>query len=176
MEEWLQLLRCFQMTADLQQGDLVFTHGKGIVDWAIRVGEKIRFKRGSKYNHVAMIVGPLEGDDYSVIEAESGGVVFGKLSDLMARGPVYVCPPPPVVRRTKALQFMYAQEGTRYGWLTVVSTVISIILPGSVNFITPSTWICSAVVGEALRYGGWLHNWADVYQVTPAQLYEALND
>lgn len=44
------------------------------------------------------------------------------------------------------------------------------------RFVVPrtSTIICSAVAALALLAGGWLKQWPDLYQVTPARLAEAL--
>jgi hypothetical protein len=155
------------------QGDLVFCHGKGFISWAIRFAERIRFRRGTKFNHVAVLVGPV-GEDWRVIEALGSGVKYGLLSELMASGPVQIVSPPSMCSRLQILRFMQAQEGSKYGFLTIVSTALSLILPGSITFFAPGTWICSAVVGEALRFAGWLHNWPDIYQVSPAQLYAAV--
>lgn len=164
------------MTSDIQPGDLVFSHGRGIIDWTIRAAEWVRFRRGSKYNHVGMIGWQLKDGDWVVLEAESQGMTNATLTSLTSKGEVLITSPPPEVKRLRAIDFMNLQFGDRYGFITIVSVAISIILPGSIRLFRPGTWICSAVVAEALRFGGWYCRWDDIYGVTPAQLYEAVAD
>jgi hypothetical protein len=158
----------------LKAGDLAFCHGGGIVDWGIRAAEWLRFRKGSRYNHVAVLNAPLGDGDWSVIEAESPGVIMSTLSSLTAHGEVKIVSVPVVCNRQDVVQFMRFQLGEKYGFLTIASLLVSLILPGSVNFYKPGTWICSAVAAEALRYGGWFHQWDNIYQVSPAQLYQVL--
>ena len=70
--------------------------------------------------------------------------------------------------------FMTTQTGQRYGFVSIVSLAVSLILPGALSLYKPGTWICSAVVAEALRFGGWYHQWPNVYQVVPSELYTAV--
>jgi hypothetical protein len=155
-------------------GDLCFCHGKGIVDWAIRAAEWLRFRKGAKYNHVGMLVEYLGNGDWSVIEAESPGIIMTTLSSLRAHGEVEIVPLPYPCQSDRAVNFMKYQIGEQYGFLTIASLIVSLILPGSLSLYKPGTWICSAVIAEALRYGGWYCQWTNVYQVTPAQLYIAV--
>lgn len=161
----------------MEPGDLVFCHSKGVIGKAIRLGEWLRFRRGSHYNHVAILDQPVSGttDDWWVIQAEARGVSeTGKLSDIAPGGSYTVVPLPKGVDSLQVLDFASAQVGRPYGFVTIASIVVSLLLPKFINIMLPDTWICSAVAAESLRAGGWLHNWADVYQVTPAQLWDAL--
>ena len=161
-----------------QPGDIIFCHGRSLVDWGIRVAEWLRFRRGSYYNHVAMLWRyDEELGDWMIIEAESRGVTTNTLSFRLARCTVKVYAQPAAIRSPNdPINFMLNQQGDKYGFLTLVSLIPSLILPGMISFYKPGTWICSAVVAEALRYGGWLYNWTNMYQTTPAQLYEAIQN
>ena len=155
-------------------GDLVFAHSSGIIGRAIRLAERVRWRGGDAYNHVA-VVAEADGTDWRVIQAEARGVTStGLLSTITPGGTHKVVQLPAGVDPARVLAFAHAQVGRRYGFLTIVSIVVTLFAPKFVNVMLPDTWICSAVAAEALRYGGWLHNWDDVYQVSPAQLWEAV--
>ena len=114
----------------IQRGDLVFCRGKGVVDWAIRAAEWLRFRGGAKYNHVAVIAGRMPNGDWSVIEAESPGIITASLSSLRLHGDVEIIPMPHPASPDRAVRFMTYQGGDKYGFLTIASLVVSIILPG----------------------------------------------
>ena len=76
------------------------------------------------------------------------------------------------------MQFAQAQVAAkaRYSLGSILSIAFDIITPNWFPEVRrDNTWICSALVGEALRFGGWLHCWGSVYCVTPAQLFDALH-
>lgn len=156
------------------EGDLIFCHSTGVISRAIRMAEWVRWRKGSTYNHVAILdVHQLDG--WSVIQAESRGVTRGaKLSTIAPGGTYSIVGLPTGCNRAEVLAFARAQVGRRYGFVTIVSCLLTILTPGAVNFMLGSTWICSAVAAESLRCGGWIHDWPDLYQCTPAQLWEAL--
>lgn len=166
----------------MQAGDLVFCHSAGLIGKAIRVAEWLRFRRGSKFNHVAQLYKPTEdGKDWYVIQAEAKGVTKDKRLSTIAPGGAYVVVPSPCnnikgcVTTEDQLDFAIAQVGDKYGFLTIASIVVSLLLPRFINVMLPNTWICSAVAAESLRCGGWVHNWPNIYQVSPAQLWEAVS-
>jgi hypothetical protein len=68
------------------------------------------------------------------------------------------------------------EVGAEYGFGSIASIVVTELSPRPVrfDFRRGGTWICSALGAEALRAGGWYHQWPDIYQVRPAQLYSAL--
>lgn len=163
------------MTPTYQPGDLVFCHGRGFVAGAIRLAERLRFRGGDFYNHVAVLM-ERDGVDWRVVQAEGRGVTSsGFLSHLAPGGKYVVVPPPAGIDRAQVLAFAQAQVGERYGFLTIASIVATLLSPKFVNVMLPYTWICSALAAESLRAGGWLHNWGDIYQVSPAQLWDALS-
>ncbi|MEI8101791.1 MAG: YiiX/YebB-like N1pC/P60 family cysteine hydrolase [Bacteroidota bacterium] len=166
-------------TTEIQAGDLVFCHSKGAISRAIRIAQWVRWRKGSKFNHVA-IIDEIKGDTVYVIQAESSGVTgknhHRKTLDQIAIGGTYeIVKPPSKTVRTRILYFAREQVGSRYGFFTIVSILMNILSPKwFVAIRLANTWICSAVTAESLRYGGWYEEWYDIYQVTPAELYLAL--
>ena len=155
-------------------GDIVFAHSNGLMGRAIRFGEMLRWRKGSHWNH-ACVVSRVEQDGTAyVIQADIRGVNEARLDSV---GQYVIIELPARVNRNKVLAFTKAQVGSKYGILSILSIVFDILSPNWFPSVRmPRTWICSAVTGEALRYGGWLQNWDDLYCVTPAQLFDALAD
>ena len=162
--------------AGARAGDLVFAHGSGAVSRAIRIAERIRWSGGAGWNHVAWLDHQDATGRWVIGQAEAHGVTRDKPLESVAgpKGSYVIVSAPTAVDRDRLLEFLRGQVGTRYGFLTIASIVVTLLSPRFVNVMLPGTWICSAVVGEGLRYGGWLHNWPDLYQVAPAELWDAL--
>lgn len=164
----------------LQSGDLVFVHGKGLVARAIRICQWLRRdwhgteRAGAHWNHVAILDKCFRtdfGDYWTVIQAAGKGVTdTGWLHEL---GPYEIVPLPFCDAET-VLRFARAQMGVPYGFLTIASILLTLFTPRFVEFRRGNTWICSALVGEAMRFGGWLRDWQSIYEVSPAQLYIAV--
>lgn len=157
-------------------GDLVFCHSVDIVGRFIRLAERIRFRGGSMYNHVATLNEwhTEDGGFWTVIQAEAHGITDYRELDDVAPGGSYTIVPTPAQNVAQQLAFLRAQVGEPYGFLTIASILVNLMLPKFIDVELPGTWICSAVAAEALRAGGWLHNWPDIYEVSPAQLFEIL--
>jgi hypothetical protein len=163
----------------IQAGDLVFCHSKGLVGKGIRLAEWLRFRKGDKWNHVAIIDRPVVDGrpdyDWYVIQAEAHGVTnTGKLSTIAPGGDYIVLPLPRAADAAKVIEFATAQVGRRYGFVTIVSILVTLLSPKFFNVMLPNTWICSAVAAESLRYAGWYHSWDDVYQVNPSEFWESV--
>jgi hypothetical protein len=144
--------------------------------WLIRVGEWISFRK-CDWNHM-FIIDRVDNLVPYVLQATLKGVTDSVLLEEIAPGGKYVTfAPPDGVTREGLLYFARKQVGLRYGYWTIVAIAIDIVtwqwFPAFRGARKPS-WICSALGCEALRYGGWLHEWLDIYTVTPAQAYEAL--
>lgn len=155
----------------MQPGDLIFCRGRGAIARAIRIGEWLRGGRG-RWNHVAVITA-VDHDGIEVIQAEGRGVTCRKvwmLEDIAPEVEVVT----PKCDQLAQVAFLRAQVGSTYGWITIASICITIIAPWFLTVRIPDTWICSAVAAESLRVGGWFHDWPDIYQVTPQQLYDAV--
>jgi len=155
---------------NIRVGDIVFAHSNGIMGRAIRFGETLRWKRGSEFNHVAIVSEIRKGVPY-VIQAEPRGITNDK--PITSVGLFITRRPPRGVDPKKVVAFARAQVGLKYGWLSIVSVFFDILTPNWFpSFRRDNTWICSALAAESLRFGGWLHSWADIYVVTPAQLWD----
>lgn len=156
------------------EGDLVFCHSTGIISRAIRVAEWIRWRKGSTYNHVAILdVQQLDG--WTVIQAEARGVTRGaKLSTIAPGGTYSIVGLPTGCNRAEVLAWARQSVGRRYGWVTIVSILVTIFSPGFFDVMLPFTYICSALAADSLGHGGWMQQWSDIYAVTPAQLWDAL--
>ena len=157
--------------SDVQVGDIVFAHTGTFFGRVIRLGEWIRWRKGAFYNHVCVVNEIRDGIPF-VIQAETRGVTDDK--PLSTLGQTLVVFPPETVDVDKMLAFYRSQLGKRYGWLTILSIAFNILTPAWLSVRWAWTWVCSAITAEALRAGGWFHDWPDIYQVTPAQLYDAV--
>ena len=159
-----------------QPGDIGFAHSNGIMGKAIRFGERLRWGvKPSHWNH-AFIVDTVEHDGeewvVTIIQAEPSGVTQGKRIETV--GDYILVEPLPTHSRASILAFARAQVGSHYGWGSIASNVLDILTPDWFpSFRSQDSWICSALVAEALRFAGWLYDWGDIYIVTPAQLFSA---
>ena len=156
-------------------GDLIFAHGKGFIARAIQFGELLRWKRGRRWNHTAIVVEVKPGA-VRVVQAEGHGVTSRWMRSVHEVAPVVELVPCPAPDWQRVVEFADAQVHDDYGFLTIFSIACSIVAPWFLTIRQPGTWVCSALAGECLRAGGWLHDWPDVYQVSPAQLYGAVKD
>jgi len=158
----------------VRPGDVGLSHSNGLMGRAIRFGERIRWgERPSHWNH-AFVVDRVEGDKVYVIQAEPSGVTNDKTIDTV--GEYELITPPSNVNVDNMLTFARSQVGSRYGWLSILSIVFDIATPSWFWSVRrPHTWICSALVAESLRAGGWIVDWGDIYCVTPAQVKQSLS-
>lgn len=106
-----------------------------------------------------------------MIQANSHGVGVASLQDFTNYELVSL---PSTCSSGMAWIFANAQVGDKYGWVTDVSMGLNMLTPDRFSLRKPGTWQCAALVAEALRFGGWLHDWPDIYALFPAQVYEAL--
>jgi len=167
-----------------QPGDIGFSHSDGLMGKAIRFGERIRWgEKPSHWNHafivdeVKLVGSVTEGYrlETTVIQAEPSGVTNDK--PISSVGAYTLMEPTPRMSRAAILEFARSQVGSEYGWGSIASCALDCMTPNwAPSFRRPGTWICSALVAEALRFGGWLHNFDDIYTVTPAQLFEAFGN
>ena len=121
------------------------------------------------------VVDRIENGTAYIIQATLRGVTdSAPLGSL--KGTVIIMSPP--CDRDKLLEFCRAQVGAKYSFLTILSIACDIVswnwVPAVMNSYRQS-WICSGLVCEGLRYGGWLHQFVNLYVVTPQQAFESLN-
>ena len=154
-------------------GAIGFCRSKGLIGRLIRLGERLRFRKGI-VNH-AFIVHP----SGKVWQAEARGVTSTRTLDEVAPGgKIWLLPFPEHVDVERVFVFCEQNVGKPYGWLTIFNLAIDIITPKWFPaFRSEGSWICSALVAEALRTGGWVRKglWPDIYTVTPQQLKDVLD-
>ena len=139
---------------------------------AIRLGERLRGKRGSFFNH-ACLIDRIEGDQIYILQAEPVGVTNDKLIESI--GSYVIVEPPDSVDKDRMMEFARKQVGLNYDWFAIMSILVDILTPNWFPaFRHGNTWICSALVAESMRFGGWYHGWPDIYIPTPAQLWVAI--
>lgn len=157
-------------------GDLVFTHSRSVIGKAIRLAERLHWRTGSTYSHVA-ILDAKAMTGWRVIQAERRGVTRGVLlSDLATPGKYTVVSLPEDVCRSDVLEFARSKVGTKYGVGSLFSILFNILTPHFVrlDFRRDNTLICSALASLALLAGGWMSPIGDYYSESPAQLWSAL--
>ena len=160
-------------------GSIGVAHTPDAMGLLIRVGESIRFKRGSNWNHGFIVSDETDenGSPY-LIQAQIKGVTDTMtLAELP--GDWMILPMPKGVNRARVLQFAKSQVGIRYGFVTILAIALDILTWNwfpSFRGARRQSWICSALAFESLRFGGYLHNVVDIYEVTPADLYNFLTE
>lgn len=153
-----------------------FARTNDFVGRTIRFGEFLRFRSGDKWNHVFHIDSIKDGIPY-VLQADARGVTNDK--PLSSVGEYVLMDIRHLCDTDKVLFFARKQIKDRYSWSTILAIAVDIILPQwAPSFRSASkrktSWICSTLGAEALRFGGWYHDWPDIYFITPAQLSSVL--
>ena len=154
-----------------QAGDIIFAHSNGIMGRLIRMGERLRWGEHASYWNHAAIVSRIENGEAFVIQADLRGVNEAPLESV---GIYKLVSLPDGVSKDTVLRFLNAQVGSKYGLLSILCIALDLLTWNSAPDLRRSgTWICSALVAESLRAGGWFcpaSNYGDIYTVTPAQL------
>lgn len=160
-----------------QAGDLVLCHSKGIIGKAIRFAEKHdRDGKYSKWNHVA-ILDYQAGSDWYIIQAEAKGVTNHRFLTGVAPGGEYeIIPLPSSVNREALLYFARTQVGKKYGYTSILSCALNMVLPDFLCLRQANTWICSGLAAGALWFAGFdgATLWPDLYSVTPADIAQSV--
>jgi len=161
----------------LKAGQVGFARSNGTMGKLIRFGEAISTGRG-EVNHmfiVDYVDYKSESSPYQVyvIQAELKGVTRGSL----LTGEYVILQPPKTVNLAKVLKFARRQVGLEYGVLTIFAIAFDIVtwswVPSLRGARKPS-WICSALGAESSRFGGWLHDFIDIYDCTPQVVLDAM--
>jgi len=139
---------------DYDPGDFILTHSKCFVSRIIRWGQKLRFwgerRKYTWWNHAALIVSK-EGD---LIEALGRGVVPNKISAyaLVEYTVVRIHPELANVHdRDEVVAYGKWALGEKYGYLTIVSIALNLIVGGKFTFFIDGQTICSGLVARALE-------------------------
>lgn len=157
----------------MNSGDLVFCSTKGIIGKGIRWAQRREQNdRYSRWNHVAILDrrDNVTGE-WFIIQAEPTGVTNDKLLSSI-NGDYEIIPLPVILNPDKFLEFVRAQVGHKYGYLSIFSCALDMFLPDSICLRKDGTWICSGLVAGALWYCGFkkVTTWSDMYTETPAGL------
>jgi len=158
----------------MQAGDLVFCRTTGIIGKAIRVAQHFDGDgKYSKWNHVAVLDRQDSAGNWLVIQAEPKGVTNDKYLDDVAPGGNYeILALPQGANQAEFLKFIRFQIGFSYGFISILSCAIDILLPNSICLRKANTWICSGLVAAGLMFSGFTDalTWPDLYTRTPAQI------
>ncbi len=162
--------------AQYEPGDFILTHGDTFFSRLIRIGQWLRFHgTDNKYtwwSHAALIV----SKDGDLIEALGKGVRRGKLSrykpteyHLVRLGAIATAQD-----REQAVAFALWCLGEKYGRMTIVSIVLSLLTGGKFNFGFDGQAICSGLVARALERTNAIFNRTPSH-IMPADLAKYFN-
>jgi len=165
------------MPFNLEPGDAIFAHSKDLYGRLIRYAEALRWWRGHKWNHMA-IVESIDTDGTVWVIQMARRCQRVRLQDVAPGGTIKVIKPPSDVDRDRAVRYARSLVGIKYAVLTIVSIVISLFTPTAlqVDFHRGGpALICSALVARAWEHGGWICP-VDPFQISPAQFDMFLGD
>lgn len=175
----------------MKSGDIVICRSSGLVGKGIRFAQRRMRKhylhspiaghddKWWRWNHVAVLNKDMGNGDWTIFQAEAKGVTDYRLLSTVAPGGEYiVIPLPAKANRAKFLAFLKTQVGKHYGYLSILSCFVDMILPDKVCLRRSDTWICSGLVAGALWFAGFpgAFAWPDLYTVVPAEIAEACSE
>lgn len=148
-------------------GDVLLCHRKGLVSGIIRAGERIRFKSGARWSHVAFVDTPT-----TVIEALTHGVKRTPLVSYQGTDCILIRTHMTDADASQATAFADSCIGQEYGALTIAAIGLRFLTPGRGLWLgTNGTEICSGLVGQAL-VRGWANFPVNPASLTPAEIAE----
>jgi hypothetical protein len=162
-------------------GDVGFSHNKGLMPKLIRLGEWLKF-RDCEYNH-EFVISRIDENGVAYVTQSTfrwhlkGVTNTATLESVAPGGTFTIVTPPPEVDIDKFLEFCESQVGIKYSNITILAISVDILswswVPSFMNAHRPS-WICSGLINEGLRFGGWLHQWVNIYTIMPQAGHDAL--
>lgn len=153
-------------------GDFILTHSSGIYGSLIRFGEAIRYwgpdRIFAHWSHAAIFINE-EGD---IIEALGGGVQQRNISVYHRTEYVVVHLPSTttLLDRQQAVGFAEFCISDRYGWLTIASIVLCLVLGAKFSFGVDGQQICSGLVARCIERIGEIFPESEPWHLTPADL------
>lgn len=141
------------MPGSYHSGDFILTHGNSVFSYLIRFGQRLRFRGANRqfawWSHAALVVSPTG----NLIEALGAGVQRTHISRYAPTEYVLVRLGELADAGDRAQVLMYANWSVdqHYGWLTIVSIAISLVLGGKFTFGYDGQSICSGLVARALE-------------------------
>lgn len=134
-------------------GDFILTHGSGVFSRLIRIGQRLRFRGANRqfawWSHAALIVSA----DGQLIEALGAGVQRSPLSKYAPKEYTLVCLGDMASPADRGQVVAYAEWALNqeYGYLTILSIAISLLLGGKFTFGYDGQSICSGLIARALE-------------------------
>ena len=115
------------VTVLARAGDVFVEHDTDLFDRFIQIGQRIRYGRAaSRWNHAGICIG-----GGKTAESTPSGI---NSYDLARKAEILVIPVEPAEARRRVLSFAQLRVGRRYGWLTVVSSVLSLLTGTHLRF------------------------------------------
>lgn len=138
-------------------GDVILTHGETPVSRLIQFGQRIRYRGDDApfawWNHAALVV----GDDGTLVEALGDGIVETHASKYAPAYFAYIDIALADAEREQVVGYACraAELETAYGMATNVSLALTLLTNGRLAFGLRGQAICSGLVAESLRAGGY---------------------
>ena len=162
--------------ASFTPGDFILTHRHKVFAGLISVGQSRRFKGPdalfAHWSHAAVVV----GDDGSLVEAESLGVVRSAVSKyhddeyhLVRLGAEFRDD-----ARQRAVAYAEQQVGQAFGYLDMAGAAVHLVTGWRLRWVRRNHEICSSLVVKALQEGGLLLD-LDPATTLPADLAKAFD-
>jgi len=152
-------------------GDFIVTHGSNFFSRLIRFGETLRVRaddrRYAYWNHAALITSA-SGD---LVEARVKGVQRGNLSSHTPSDYYLVRITASDEDRSEVVAFgeWAADAHASYGWLTILSIVLTMLTGAKLTFFIDGEFICSGLVARAQERTAVIFG-RDPVHITPAEL------
>lgn len=145
-------------------GSIALFHSKGFLGKLIRFGERIRGKKGTYWNHAGVII----DEAGNTVEALGHGVMNDELGtrDFTILNPADMSD----LQRAKVVTFAKSCLGDHYGYLTIVSIGVDLVIRSRFSFRNGKSLICSELAARALEHGSWICPKLDTSHVMPSDL------
>jgi len=155
-------------------GDFILVSTKGVLAKLIRFGQFIRYhgkmKPFSHWNHAAMII----DEDGTIVESVGRGVIVSNISEYKNVEYYYVFTKLNKQSRDQTVAACKSFIKDKYGWVTIFSIAMELLVGIKVQLTNSNTMICSAVVAQSLWAGGVVFD-RNPYQMMPADLAASFN-
>ncbi len=153
--------------AQAQVGDMVLFHTSGIIGKLIRMGELLRWRGFSTWNHCAII----SSIDNGVIKVIQMARHCDEV-ELDLAVPHAIVSAPDGTNRAAAVAYAQSCLGIDYSYFEIATIAFNILTPKwfrGFDFRKTGTLICSALVARAWEHGGVIVPF-DPFQVSPSEL------
>jgi hypothetical protein len=143
-----------QQCTDVLPGDIVLVRRGGLIPWAIRFGQRLRFhgvqRQFAWCNHACVAV--TGGPDGAVAEQLARGGQMTPLAGYTAEE--YAVITLAGVDANLIARWAQATVGDPYGWPTIAAAVVFCLTGLRIDLGFGSWMICSVATSEAMKVGG----------------------